>query len=74
MDDNRGSQRRVKSDTNRGTSLLSVIFGWLASLGAFPILFVIIGAIVGGFVSLLGLGATAGGIISSKSSVAYGAL
>lgn len=61
----RERDRETDREADRGTSFPSVIFGWLSSLGAAPILFGIIGAIVGGIVALLGLSATAGGIISS---------
>ena len=64
-DTNQNDRSNRSDQDERGTSLPSVIYGWLASLGAFPILFVIIGAIVGGIVALLGLSATAGGIASS---------
>ncbi len=63
--DGRENQRGSNMNEDRGTSFPSVIFGWLAALGATPILFAIIGAIVGGIVALLSLGATTGGIASS---------
>jgi hypothetical protein len=51
-------QRR---EAELGTSWISVVFGWLAALGAALILSGIVGAIVGGILAVLG-GATGGGI------------
>jgi hypothetical protein len=67
-DGDRSHEKRGSRDSDEraaaehGTSFPSVIFGWLASLGAAPILTGIIGAVVGGIVALAGLGATGGGI------------
>lgn len=58
-------EARKQRESELGTSFPSVIFGWLASLGAAPILVGIIGAIVAGIVALVGLGATGGGIASA---------
>ncbi len=54
-------QRR---EAELGTSWISVVFGWLAALGAALILSGIVGAIVGGILAALGVGggATGGGI------------
>jgi hypothetical protein len=54
-------QRR---EAELGTSWISVVFGWLAALGAALILSGIVGAIVGGILAALGAGsATGGGLI-----------
>src|ERR687890_1420345 len=49
----RGDGGEESSDSGRGTSWLSVIFGWLAALGAGLILSGIVGAVVG---AILGAG------------------
>ena len=61
----RGSGQGMSYELSHGykkTSWTSVIFGWLAALGAGLILSGIVGAIVGGVVALLGLGTSSGGI------------
>ena len=61
----RGSGQGMSHELSHGykkTSWTSVIFGWLAALGAGLILSGIVGAIVGGVVALLGLGTSSGGI------------
>jgi hypothetical protein len=61
----RGSGQGMSYELSHGygkTSWTSVIFGWLAALGAGLILSGIVGAIVGGVVALLGLGPSSGGI------------
>jgi hypothetical protein len=53
----------AERDTERGTSWTSVIFGWLAALGAGLILSGIVGAIVGAILGALGVrGGTEGGV------------
>jgi uncharacterized protein YacL len=52
-------------DSDRGTSWVSVILGWLAALGASLILSGIVGAVVSGILGAMGVsqqGATSGGI------------
>jgi hypothetical protein len=49
-------QRR---EAELGTSWISVVFGWLAALGAALILSGIVGAVVGGILAALGVGGTA---------------
>src|ERR687894_40897 len=64
---NRGSGQGMSYKLSHGygrTSWTSVIFGWLAALGAGLILSGIVSAVVGGIVALLGLGASSGGISS----------
>src|SRR5918993_1047822 len=57
----REEDRRRRENELR-TSWTSVIFGWLAALGAGLILSGIVGAVVGGIVALVGLGTSSGGI------------
>lgn len=57
----RGASRRG-ADANQGTSWVSVIFGWVASIGAALLLVGIVGGIVGAILGLVGLG---GGVISA---------
>jgi hypothetical protein len=53
---------RKRRETELGTSWTSVVFGWLAALGAGLILSGIVGAVVGGIVGALGVkGGTEGG-------------
>lgn len=53
---------RKRRESELGTSWTSVIFGWLAALGAGLILSGIVAAVVGGIVALLGLGTSSGSI------------
>ena len=55
---------RQRHEAELGTSWLSVVFGWLAALGASLILSGIVAAVVGGILAALGVGqgATGGGI------------
>jgi hypothetical protein len=56
---------RRRRESELGTSWVSVILGWLAALGASLILSGLVGTIVGGILSALGIsqqGATSGGI------------
>jgi hypothetical protein len=56
---------RKRGENELGTSWTSVVFGWLAALGASLILSGIVGAVVGGILCAVGLnqqGATTGGI------------
>lgn len=54
---------RNRSESELGTSWTSVVFGWLAALGAGLILSGIVGAVVGGILSALGMqGGTEGGV------------
>jgi len=54
---------RKRRENELGTSWTSVVFGWLAALGAGLILSGIVGAVVGGILSALGVqGGTEGGI------------
>jgi hypothetical protein len=59
-----GRGRDRERGTDRSTSWISVILGWLTALGASLILSGIVGAIVGGILATLGVGggATSGGI------------
>jgi hypothetical protein len=57
----RGASRRG-ADANQGTSWVSVIFGWVASIGAALLLVGIVSGIVGAILGLVGLG---GGAISA---------
>lgn len=56
------TERRHR-ETELGTSWSSVIFGWLAALGASLILSAIVGGIVGAVLGLIGVGAGASGLI-----------
>ena len=47
---------RQRREAELGTSWISVVFGWLAALGAALILSGIVGAIVGGILAVLGVG------------------
>ena len=55
---------RQRHEAELGTSWLSVVFGWLAALGASLILSGIVAAVVGGILAALGVGqgATGGGM------------
>jgi VIT1/CCC1 family predicted Fe2+/Mn2+ transporter len=54
---------RRRRENELGTSWISVVFGWLAALGAGLILSGIVGAVVGGILGVLGVqGGTEGGI------------
>jgi hypothetical protein len=48
---------------DRGTSWVSVVFGWLAALGASLILSGVVGGIVGAILGLVGVGAGTAGLI-----------
>src|ERR671912_982937 len=65
LNQQRGSGQGMSYELSHGykkTSWTSVIFGWLAALGAGLILSGIVGAVVGGIVALVGLGTSSGGI------------
>jgi uncharacterized protein YacL len=51
------------AETDRGTSWVSVVLGWLAALGASLILSGIVGGIVGAILGLVGVGAGTAGLI-----------
>ena len=55
---------RQRRENELGTSWTSIVFGWLAALGAGLILSGIVATGVVGIVALLGLGASSGGISS----------
>jgi MFS family permease len=60
---------RQRRENELGTSWTSIVFGWLAALGAGLILSGIVAAGVGAIVALLGLGASSGGISSILGAV-----
>ncbi len=58
----RGGMHSHKEENDRGTSWTSVVFGWLAALGASLILSGIVGGIVAAILGALGVGGAEGGV------------